>query len=177
MKCFYYLSPTLAETGSISDDLQKSGVNHWFIHIFSKNEAGITRHHLHSCNYLESMDLLRDGLIGAALGFIASLLFIGGLLLFQPFGPNLPLLPYLGIIVLLTCFGAWQGGLIGISAENRKLQPFSDEIAAGKHLILVYASRRAEEKVDAMMSRLHPEAKLMGTDPQFYNPFSEPKLV
>lgn len=177
MKCFYYLSPTLAETGRISDDLHKSGVNDWFIHIISKNEAGLDRHHLHSSNYLETMDLLREGLIGAGAGFLVGLLFAGGIAMLEPFGPNLPLLPYLGVILLLTCFGAWQGGLIGISTENRKIQPFHHEIEAGKYLILVYAHRKSEEKVHAMMTRLHPEARLVGLDPRFYNPFTEPKLV
>jgi hypothetical protein len=166
MKCYYYLSPTLAETESVSDDLHKSGVNDWFIHIISKNEAGLYRRHLHSSNYLETMDFIREGLLGATL-----------LSVFEPFGTDLPILAYLGVIALFTFFGAWQGGLVGISSENRKLAHFHDDIESGKYLILVYANREEEEKVHAMMTRLHPEAQFVGVDPQFYNPFSEPKHV
>jgi hypothetical protein len=177
MKCYYYLSPTLAETESVSDDLHRSGVNDWFIHIISKNEAGLNRHHLHSSNYLETMDFIREGLLGAAAGFLLSLVAVGLISVFDPFGPELPLIAYLGVMALLTFFGAWQGGLIGISSENRKLQHFHNDIEAGKYLILVYAHRDEEEKVHAMMTRLHPEAQFVGVDPQFYNPFSEPKHV
>lgn len=177
MKCYYYLSPTLAETENVSDDLHKSGISDWFIHIISKNEAGLHRHHLHSSNYLETMDFIRDGLLGAAFGFAAGLIFAVLISLFQPFGPELPLIAYLGMVALLTFFGAWQGGLIGISAENKKLQPFHDDIEAGKYLILVYAHRDEEEKVHAMMTRQHPEAQFVGVDSQFYNPFSELKHV
>ncbi|HHX83518.1 MAG TPA: hypothetical protein GX696_11135 [Pseudomonadaceae bacterium] len=177
MKCFYYLSPSLVETGRIADDLRKSGVNHWFIHVISENEAGLSRHQLHSSNYLETMDLLRNGLIGASLGFLLALLFVTGISFFELFGGTLPPLAWLGIIVLLTSFGAWQGGLIGISSENRKIQPFRPAIKAGEHLLLVYANRKEEEKIHAMMTRLHPEAKLAALDAQFYNPFSEPTLV
>lgn len=177
MKCYYYLSPTLAETERVSEDLHKSGVNDWFIHVISKNEAGLHRCHLHSSNYLETMDFLREGLIGAGLGFVAGLVFAGLFSIFQPFGPEMPLVSYVGMIFLLTCFGAWQGGLVGISTENRKLHRFHDAIESGKYLILVYAHRSEEEKIHAMMSRLHPEARLVGLDPQFYNPFTEPKLV
>jgi len=177
MKCFYYLSPTLADTEHVSDDLHKSGVNDWFIHIISKNEEGLSRHRLHSGNYLETLDVLREGLIGAMLGFVAGLIFAWLFSIFDPFGPDVPLIAYLGIIFLLSCFGAWQGGLAGISSENKKLHRFHDDIEAGKYLILVYAHRNEEEKVHAMMTRLHPEARLVGMDARFYNPFSEPEPV
>src|SRR5690606_37232418 len=117
----YYLSPTLADTEHVTDDLRKSGVNDWFIHVISKNEAGLTRCKLHSGNYLETLDFLREGLIGAALGFAAGLIFAGVISIFEPFGPDLPLIAYIAIVFLLTCFGAWQGGLAGIGAENKKL--------------------------------------------------------
>ena len=177
MKCYYYLSPTLAETESVSDDLHKSGVDDWFIHIISKNEAGLHRRHLHSSNYLETMDFIREGLLGAVFGLIIGLLAATLISVFDPFGPDLPLLAYLGVMALFTLFGAWQGGLVGISSENRKLAHFHDDIEAGKYLILVYANRNEEEKVHAMMTRLHPEAQFVGVDSQFFNPFSEPKLV
>ena len=177
MKCYYYLSPTLAETESVSDDLHKSGVNDWFIHIISKNEAGLNRRHLHSSNYLETMDFLREGLIGAAFGFVVGLIGATLISVFDPFGPDLPLIAYLGVIALFTLHGAWQGGLVGISTENKKLQHFHNEIEAGKYLILVYAHQNEEEKIHAMMTRLHPDAQFVGVDPQFYNPFTEPKHV
>lgn len=177
MKCFYYLSPTLADTEHISDDLHKSGVSDWFIHIISKNEADLERKHLHSSNYLETMDFLREGLIGAACGFLVGLVMAAIFSFVQPFDAEITFVAYAGIVFLLTCFGAWQGGLIGISTENKKLRRFHDDIEAGKYLILVYANRNEEQKIEAMMKRLHPEARLVGLDPQFYNPFTEPKAV
>lgn len=177
MKCFYYLSPTLADTQHVSDDLHASGVSDWFIHIISKNEADLERKHLHSSNYLETLDFMREGLIGAALGFVVGLLLAIGLSVFQPFGAEVPLFAYACVVFLLTCFGAWQGGLIGISTENKKLRRFHDDIEAGKYLILVYANKNEEEKVHAMMAKMHPEARLVGLDSQFYNPFSEPQAV
>jgi hypothetical protein len=177
MKCYYYLSPTLAETESVSDDLHKSGVDDWFIHIVSKNEAGLERQRLHSSNYLETMDFIRDGLLGAGCGLVMGLIGAALLAVFEPFGPDLPMIAYLSVIVLLTLHGAWQGGLIGISNENKKLSHFHNDIESGKYLILVYAHRDEEQKIHAMMTRLHPEAQFVGVDPQFYNPFSEPKHV
>lgn len=177
MKCFYYLSPNLAETSRITDDLHESGVNDWFIHIVSRNEAGLNRLRLHSSNYLETLDMVRDGMIGGAVGLAAGLLSCALMVYLQPFGPELSWMAYAAAVAVPTGFGAWLGGLVGISQENRKLQPFHDAIAANQYLILVYAHKNEEAKVHAMMGRLHPQARLVGLDPRFYNPFAEPKLV
>lgn len=176
MKCYYYLSPTLESTEAITNDLHESGVNDWFIHIVSRDEAGLSRKHLHSSNYLETLDVIRYGLMGGVSGFLLGLIGAGLLALFEPFGPGNHILAYLGVIVLLTGFGAWQGGLIGICEENKKLQHFHDDIEAGKYLILVYAHKKEEAKVASMMNRLHPEAKLAGFDSKFFNPFTSPTL-
>lgn len=177
MKCYYYLSPNLASTEHIAEDLHQSGVSDWFMHIVSKDEAGLSRKQLHSSNYLETLDLIRHGLIGAVSGLVTGLGLAVLLTVFNPFGIEISLLAYFGIVLLLTCFGAWQGGLVGISVENKKIQRFHDEIEKGKYLILVYAHRSKENGVEQMMNKLHPEARLVGIDAQFYNPFAEPTMA
>ena len=88
MKCMYYLAPTLVSTHQVSDDLHEVGIDDWYIHVISKDEAGLKNEKIHSSNWLETTDLLRIGFIGANIGFIAGVLIAGGLLLFEPFGPN-----------------------------------------------------------------------------------------
>ena len=176
MKCYYYLSPTLESTEAISGDLRQAGINDWFIHIISKDEAGLSKRRLHSSNYLETLDLIRYGLMGGVIGFVLGVIAAIVISVYEPFGPVTSVLVHLGVVMLLTGFGAWQGGLIGIHQKNKKLEPFHDEIHAGKYLILVYASRSEEGKLTDVMSRLHPQAKLVGYDSMFYNPFSTPTL-
>lgn len=173
MKCIYYLSPSLKSTHEISDDLHEIGVDDWFLHIHSKDESGIVKEHLHSSNYLETLDIIRDGLIGAGAGFVASLALAALTAAVQPFGPDMPILGYLAIIFVVTCFGAWVGGLTGIASENKKIATFHDEIQAGKYLILIYAKRDQEDKIKEMMGRKHPEAVLAAVDPHFLNPFAD----
>lgn len=176
MKCIYYLSPNLVSTQKISDDLHATGVNDWFIHVISRDEAGLQRQHLHSSNYLETLDFIRDGFIGAAGGFLAGLVFAFILNVTQPFGPDMPIWAYLAVIALVTCFGAWQGGLIGVASENKKLARFHHQIEAGNFLILIYAKKNQEEKVKAMMTQKHPGVELVGIDTHFMNPFSSPEF-
>jgi len=175
MKCMYYLAPNLVSTRQISDDLHAVGVEDWFLHIISKDEAGLKRDKLHSSNWLETTDLIRDGFIGANFGFIIGAILAGLLMFFEPFGPNIPAIAFLFLVIVSTLFGAWVGGLIGIDSENRKLRRFHDEIEAGKYLILIYARRGMGEKIKEMMKERHPESRHVATDRHFVNPFARPE--
>jgi len=53
MKCLYYLTSTLDSTRKITDDLHQAGIDDWFIHVLSKDEAGLKKEKIHSSNYLE----------------------------------------------------------------------------------------------------------------------------
>lgn len=172
MKCLYYLAPTLNETNRISDDLHDAGVNDWFLHVVSKDEAGLKKEQLHSSNYLETLDLLRDGFIGANIGFIIGVIGSALMMFFEPFGPNVPPYVYLIIIAVATLFGAWEGGLFGVDSENQKLKRFSEDIEAGKYLLLIYARRDQEDVIKSMMQAKHPQALHVATDRHFVNPFA-----
>jgi hypothetical protein len=172
MKCFYYLSPTLASTEQISNDLHDVGIKDFYIHVVSRDESGLRQHHIHSSNYLETLDVIRVGLIGAFFGFTAGLVGVELLRYFEPFGPGVPNMVYGAIVFVATMFGAWEGGLIGIGAENRKLERFHDDLEAGRYLILIYARKEQDEAVRALMAGKHREAELVAVDRYFLNPFS-----
>ncbi len=175
MKCLYYLAPTLDSTHQVSDDLHAAGVSDFFLHVVAKDESGLSQQHIHSSNYLETLDIVRHGFIGAGVGCIGGLVGAALLMMFEPFGPGVPNFVYLAIVAVATMFGAWEGGLTGIGTENRKLRRFHDDIEAGKFLILIYARKEQEEAVTTMMRTRHPEAKLVAVDRHFINPFSSVK--
>jgi hypothetical protein len=172
MKCFYYLVPTLTDTHHVSDDLHTAGIDDFYIHIVSKNEAGLRQHHLHSSNYIETLDFVRIGFLGAATGLVLGVLGCILMSRLQPFGPNLPFFIYVLLTIAATLFGAWEGGLIGIGSENKKLARFHDDIEVGKYLILLYARKAQEETVRKMMAAEHSESQLVAIDRYFLNPFS-----
>jgi hypothetical protein len=171
MKCMYYLAPNLVSTHQVSDDLHDVGIDNWHVHVISKDEAGLKNEKIHSSNWLETTDLLRDGFIGANFGFIIGVLLAGSLLLFQPFGPGFPNIAYVFLVAVATGFGAWVGGLTGIDSENQKLRRFQSAIEEGKFLILIYAHKGEGEKIKEMMRTRHPESRHVATDRHFINPF------
>ncbi len=175
MKCFYYLSPSLASTEQISNDLHAAGIKDFYIHVISKDESGLRRQHVHSSNYLETLDVMRVGFLGAFFGFVAGLIGVELLRYFEPFGPGVPNMVYGAVVVLGTLFGAWEGGLIGVGSENKKLERFHDDIEAGRFLILIYARKELEATVRAMMADRHREAEFVAVDRYFMNPFSRLK--
>lgn len=177
MKCLYYLSPNLDISKNISDDLHTAGQSDWYIHVLSKDESGLAQKHLHSSNYLETLDLFRGTTIGGLIGFVISC----SVVLVEYFtgflGPAFPNWGYFVFIVFVTMFGIWEGGLYGIDSENQKIKPFHDEITSGKYLVLVYIDKEHEDAITSMMKEKHPETKLVGVDRHFINPFSKVKLV
>ena len=173
MKCLYFLTPALKSAHTISDDLHAVGVDDWYIHVISKDEAGLQKHRIHSSNYIETLDIVRSGLTGAFAGFMAGVIGAVVLASLQPFGPNVSFAAYAGVVVLATCFGAWVGGLVGISNENSKLAPFHDDIESGRYLFLIYARKGMGEVIKAMMREKHPESVHVATDRHFVNPFGD----
>lgn len=177
MKCLYYLSPTLDMSKRVSDDLHDAGILDWYIHVISKDETGLNQKHIHSANYLETLDLSRGTTIGGIIGFVVSILVVALAIQTEPFGFPLSNTIYFLMVAFLTLFGIWEGGLYGIDSENKKIQPFQDEINSGKFLVLVYAAKDDEKKIRVMMEDKHPESKLVATDRHFINPFSKLKVV
>jgi hypothetical protein len=172
MKCLYYVAPTLDSTHHISDELRAVGIRDGLLHVISRDEAGLSEQRIPSSNYLETLDLLRDGFIGSAIGLIVGVIGAGVLKVCAPFGPHPPGLVYLATIAAVTLFGAWEGGLTGIATENKKLAAFHRDIEAGRYLMLIYAPREQEATVRWMVRARHPEAELAGIDRHFLNPFS-----
>ena len=172
MKTMYYLTSTLGSTQNIADELHRAGVKDWFIHVVSNDESGINKQHLHSSNYLETLDLVRDGIIGGILGFLIGLLAIGLITYLQPLGGTLPVIFYFFIVGLATLFGLLEGGLAGIANKNRKLAEFEQDLANGKYMILIYTNKKNESRIEYIMSHKFPGAKLAARDSHFLNPFS-----
>ena len=171
MKRMYYLSSSLDSVERISTSLHQAGITDWNFHVHSKDEAGLTKHHVHSANYIQKMDIVRYGERGAMIGVVISALICAYMVTAQPFGSNIDGLAYSAVFVFFTLFSAWAGGMVGMMKENQKLAEYHDDLEAGKHLLLVDVKAGQAEEVSQLMASQHPEAQFMREGSTFINPF------
>jgi hypothetical protein len=144
------------------------------VHVISRDEAGLKRQHVHSSNYLETLDVVRDGVLGGIVGLVVGVTGVWALRYFDLIGVQIPNLVAYALVGVATLFGTWEGGLVGMAAENHKLARFHDDIEAGKYVVLIYAFKQQEERVRKMMQERHPEARFVAADRHFVNPFRSP---
>jgi hypothetical protein len=173
VKCLYYLAPTLESTRAVSDDLHAVGVKDWYIHVISNDEAGLKKERIHSSNYIETLDFVRTGLLGAYIGFFVGMFGAFLLMATQAFGTNTPVSAYLAVMLVATLFGAWMGGMFGLGVENKKLRQFHEDIQSGKYLVLIYSRKGSGKTTKAMMREKHPESEYVATDKHYISPFSD----
>ncbi len=175
MKRFYYLSDNIKLTEKISERLHASGINDWHFHVLSKDEAGLRTHHIHSANYFQLYDVVHSGERGALAGIVVGIIAAIATLIFQPFGDTLGIGLLALIIAVITMFGAWVGGLLGISTENYKIAQFHGDIERGNYLLMIDIQPQQEKKLRKLMRENFSNAKLMGEDTTFTNPFKPSK--
>ena len=177
MDCLYYLAPTLESTRTVTEDLHAVGVRDWYIHVISNDEAGLKKERIHSSNYIETLDFVRTGLLGAYIGFFVGMFGAFMLMATQTFDSNIPIFAYFAVMLFATLFGAWVGGLYGISVENKKLSQFHEDIQSGLYLILIYTKKGSGETIKTMMRKKHPESEHVATDKHFISPFGDVSLT
>lgn len=170
MRRLYYLADTLAAVDAACETIRDDSPGDFKIHVLSRDEAGLYRHQLHSARSWQKRDFVRSGergaLIGLGLGVVTAAIGAGigtyqGRELYEMFGV---------VLVIFTLFGAWTGGLFGIQTENYKVQPFHDDIEAGRYLVMVDVRRQHSERIRRIMDYVQP-LEYAGSDNSLMLPF------
>ena len=173
MKRLYYLTDDINAAEEASDRLHQEGISDWNLHVLGKDKAELFHHHLHSTTPLQELDIIRSGERGALLGIATGILVTGFVVYFTPLGASLNWLAQAAIVLLFSCFGAWLGGLVGVSTDNYKLRRFRKEIDNGGFLLLVDVSPSERQAVETLLSSFSNIRKA-GEDSTIVNPFESP---
>jgi hypothetical protein len=172
MKRLYYLTGNLDSAEEISKDLHAAGITDWHFHVVSKDEAGLYRRHIHGATLFQKNEAICYGERGALAGLGVAVLLT--MLLMADDSTGLSGLGYMAIFGFVTMFGAWVGGLMGLSTENRAIARFHDDLDAGHNLILIDVRREQEEAIRRVMAEQHPEARLVEVGSTLVAPFGMP---
>ena len=165
----FYIADNLDVVDRVTEILTQKGIKKWNFHVFSKDNVGVYKHHLHSANVLQTRDFWRQGERGAIIGFlhgIAAALFIIGVM---GFFRNYMLVASIVIIAMVTMHGAWIGGMAGIGKENYKIQRFHDDIESGRILLLIDLADSDRKSVQQALEALPLQA--CGADRAITLPF------
>ncbi|MEO0369108.1 MAG: hypothetical protein AAF197_10040 [Pseudomonadota bacterium] len=173
MKRLYYLTDSVDVAESASDQLHQKGITDWNFHVLGQDKAQMTKHHLHSTTPLQELDIIRSGERGVLIGLTIGVLLTGYIALFTSFGANMNWIWQAAAVVLFALFGAWVGGLVGVSNENYKVRRFHKDIENGSYLLLVDVMPEQRSEVEQVMSQIHGIRK-GGEDTTFVNPFGRP---
>lgn len=151
MKRLYYLTENLDTADDVAKALHAEGVSDWNFHVLSKDEAGLYKHHLHAATPLHQRDLIRTGERGALLGLAAGMAAaIFSAMLIELSSVHTAMV-FAIAVVLPTLFGAWLGGLVGLSTENHKITRFHGDIEAGRALLMIDVRQSHENRIRELM--------------------------
>lgn len=173
MRRLYYIADDLPTTQAISETLHEEGITDWNFHVVAKDEGGLYRHQIHSATPIQQLDIVHTGerfaMIGAVVGLVG-----GGIAYYSA---SLPLLSVFAFTLASALFGAWLGGMVGLSRENYKLEPFHDEIEAGRYLLMVDVQKESKARVREIMNMGFPRVRFCGKDSTVINPFKSARNV
>ena len=89
----------------------------------------------------------------------------------DPWGMQLESGAIIGATLFGTCFGAWLGGLRGVSSQNHHLTPYLDRVEQGDYLMMVDADDDQQAgRVEKVMKNHRHEAEEAGREEHF-SPF------
>lgn len=165
MRTLYYMADKVETVEAMASTLAAMNIDKDGYYIVSRDHDGVRRHHLHDASVMDETDLVHSGERGALIGGLAGLLFAVWIAIAQPLGLSMSLGAFLFVSALIGCFGAWVGGMVGISHENYKLEPFHQAIAAGKYLMVINVREAAKARhLKEVMHQQHPEARFEAED-------------
>lgn len=163
----YFLIKHLEPLKQTIDELEKAEVGHNRIHVMAKHPHVLENEGILATTPWEDTDIMPSGYHGAWRGFwvglIAGFLFASS----DPFGIDIGLGAWLFVTVLCTGFGAWLGGLLGLSQVQHDLRPYVSKVKNGYFLMLVDVDREVNLLVVQNIIDRHQEFEYSNVDAQF----------
>lgn len=161
----YFMLPDSQSAHAMMDDLLLARVNANRIHFLANPEIDIGD--LPKATIVERTDFLEGWEVGTLLGGVLGL--IAGLLAVWippwPFQDPVPLFAIpICVLVGLVAGGLWTG-IVASAIPDHRLQPFENDIAQGKVLMMVLIPFHRVEEIRGLVARKHPEAVYDGTWP------------
>lgn len=147
----YFVLPDLQSAQQTMNDLLLARIEERHIHCLGKRGASMDG--LHEANILQKTDLVHGVKLGMMIGGLGGMILIVVLMYNFELPFPLVLLTALGSVA----FGAWSCSLNAARAPNTRLRFFSNDIDAGKYLIMADVPGHRADEIQALLGAKHPE--------------------
>lgn len=162
MKRLCFLSPDVAHTRQVVNDLKDNGIPEKHIYVLAKHGVELEDLPDEGPEMDDFLPAYERGLaFGGAGGLLAGLVALA----FPPSG----VVVGGGGVLLVTLFGAGLGGfmsgLAGASIPSSRLTEFQDAIEAGSLLVLADVPKDEVERYENLIRQADPEVEVHGVEP------------
>ena len=160
----YWLLPDLESAQRTMDDLLLARIDYRRMHFVAREGADMSG--LHAANVLQTSDVVRSAEMGLVIGASVGALLGVLVAVFYPIVGDKPQWGLAaGLAIAGALFGTWTSTMIGVSTPSKRLARFMPQIEQGQILLMVDVLGWEVDAIEARLKKLHPEARLEGTEP------------
>lgn len=156
----YFVSDNLEDLELIERELENNGIVGPQIHVLSRDDSGVSAHHLHPVSDFMKTDVMHSGLVGMAIGLLGA-----GLVLATAYFNGWPQLigwvPFVFLSVVIFGFCTWEGGFFGFQRLNARFRRFEGVLASNRHVMFLDVNPDQESRIRRILQQ-HPRVEAAG---------------
>lgn len=174
MQQFQFVLRNLRHAEAIQRDLVDNGISASQLKFFSRDKNALSHLNVSAASFWDERDIPHMMMRGGLIGFGISLAIVAMLKLSIP---DFSLLPLSLLILFLTMFSTWLGGLIGFNNENYKLAGHHKDLLHGEAVLVINSRNEQLKIIEKTMSVYDLDIHHIDSTDSAINPLSGWRLV
>jgi len=171
MSRLLYKSDKLKHVQATYEDLKAHGIKDSDLHVIAKKQGKVMRRGLNTANFWYKTNVLNGSFKGFIVGTVIGLLIATTLYNMQALNGLYSTFGFVATTILLSGFGTWLGGLLGLESKNYKLRRYYDLVEEGKYVVLMDVKERNLKPVVQSIHQNHPQLTLLSDEIETVIPF------
>ena len=171
MSRLLYQSDKLKHVQATYEDLKAHGIQDSDLHVIAKKQGKVLRRGLNTANFWYKTNVLNGSFKGFIAGTVPGLLVATILYNMQALDGLYSTFGFVATTILLSGFGTWLGGLLGLESKNYKLRKYYSLVEEGKYLLLLDVKKEDLEAIVRSIHQHHPQLRLLSDEIDTVIPF------
>jgi len=159
----YFMLPDVASANATANELLLARIEDRRMHFLARRGTNLGE--LHEASMLQKTDIRHGAAVGLMGGAVLGIVAGGLVLLFPPTAEPMRLITILATTLIGAVLGMWMSSMAASAIPNTHLVRFQEDIEKGGVLMMVDVTRHERERVEDIVTTLHPEATAHGYEP------------